>query len=74
MILEYEHPVGGLMKTLGFPAKLSETPGQLRQPAPTLGQHNQEVLTELGYSAETIARLTEDQVIPDCNRLVQSET
>ncbi|MGB3102886.1 MAG: CoA transferase, partial [Psychrobacillus psychrotolerans] len=37
MIVDYEHPVAGSMKTLGFPAKFSETPGQFRTPAPLLG-------------------------------------
>ncbi|MET0960425.1 MAG: CoA transferase, partial [Psychrobacillus psychrotolerans] len=45
MIVDYEHPVAGSMKTLGFPAKFSETPGQFRTPAPLLGQHNKEILT-----------------------------
>lgn len=48
MILEYEHPVGGSMKTLGFPAKFSATPGRLEKPAPLLGEHNEEILKELG--------------------------
>src|SRR5699024_2284979 len=51
MILEYEHPVAGTMKTLGFPAKLSGTPGQLRKPAPLLGEHNEEILAELGLDS-----------------------
>lgn len=54
MILEYEHPVAGAMKTLGFPAKFSATPGQFNSPAPLLGQHNKAILEELGYSAEEI--------------------
>lgn len=49
MILEYEHPIAGTMQTLGFPAKFSETPGELVRPAPLLGQHNDEIVTELGY-------------------------
>ncbi|GAB3794171.1 CaiB/BaiF CoA transferase family protein [Virgibacillus kimchii] len=48
MVLEYQHPIGGNMKTLGFPAKFSATPGKLTKPAPLLGQHNQEILEELG--------------------------
>jgi hypothetical protein len=32
-------------------------------PAPTLGQHNEEVLQEIGYSVDEIAKLKEDAVI-----------
>ncbi|MEC5423848.1 CoA transferase [Virgibacillus sp. C22-A2] len=63
MVLQYEHPIGGLMQTLGFPAKLSETPGQLTKAAPLIGQHNQEVLKELGYSSKDIDQLKEKTVI-----------
>jgi crotonobetainyl-CoA:carnitine CoA-transferase CaiB-like acyl-CoA transferase len=42
---------------MGTPIKLSATPGTLRTPPPTLGQHTAAVLTELGYDPETIARL-----------------
>lgn len=64
MILEYTHPVGGAMKTLGFPAKFSETPGELTRPAPVLGQHNEEVLSNLGYSDEAIEKMQKNKVIP----------
>ncbi|TQR09066.1 CaiB/BaiF CoA transferase family protein [Psychrobacillus soli] len=63
MILEYEHPVAGAMKTLGFPAKFSETPGQIKSPAPLLGQHNKEVLVELGYSADEIDTFLANSVL-----------
>ncbi len=63
MIIDYEHPVAGAMKTLGFPAKFSETPGQLRNPAPLLGQHNKEVLVELGYSIEEIESFMANSVL-----------
>jgi crotonobetainyl-CoA:carnitine CoA-transferase CaiB-like acyl-CoA transferase len=63
MILEYTHPVGGKMKTLGFPAKLSETPCQLTRPAPLLGQHNEEILQELGYTDADIESLRQRGII-----------
>jgi crotonobetainyl-CoA:carnitine CoA-transferase CaiB-like acyl-CoA transferase len=63
MILEYTHPVGGKMKTLGFPAKLSETPCQLTRPAPLLGQHNKEILQELGYTDADIENLRQRGII-----------
>jgi crotonobetainyl-CoA:carnitine CoA-transferase CaiB-like acyl-CoA transferase len=49
MVIEYEHPVAGTIQNLGFPAKFSKTPGQLMRPAPLLGQHNHEILKEIGY-------------------------
>ena len=45
--------------------RLSETPGQLRRPAPTLGQHTREMLDGIGYSAERIAALAADGVIKE---------
>ena len=43
--------------------RLSDTPGKLRRPAPTLGQHTGEVLGAIGYSAERIAGLAADGVV-----------
>ncbi|MEK5206914.1 CaiB/BaiF CoA transferase family protein [Psychrobacillus sp. FSL H8-0510] len=63
MIVDYEHPLAGSMKTLGFPAKFSETPGQFRTPAPLLGQHNKEILTELGYNEQETQSLLSSKVI-----------
>jgi CoA:oxalate CoA-transferase len=46
MIIEVEHPVAGKLKMPGIPIKLSATPGEILSPAPTLGQHTEEVLKE----------------------------
>ncbi|GAK00651.1 LOW QUALITY PROTEIN: alpha-methylacyl-CoA racemase [Geomicrobium sp. JCM 19055] len=48
MILPY-----GAMKTIGFPIKLSRTPAKLKELAPKLGQHNQEVLAAQEQLRET---------------------
>jgi crotonobetainyl-CoA:carnitine CoA-transferase CaiB-like acyl-CoA transferase len=45
--------------------RLSGTPGRIRRPAPTLGQHTREMLVAIGYSAEQIAALAADGVIKD---------
>ena len=45
--------------------RLSGTPGKLRHPAPTLGQHTREVLGAIGYSAERLAALSADGVIKE---------
>jgi hypothetical protein len=47
MVLDVEHPGHGSVRMLGFPIKLSATPGRVRRPAPDLGQHTAEVLAEL---------------------------
>ena len=44
MIVETNHPTAGPVKMVGVPVKLSETPGAVREPAPLLGQHTDEVL------------------------------
>jgi crotonobetainyl-CoA:carnitine CoA-transferase CaiB-like acyl-CoA transferase len=42
---------------------LSATPGGIRHRAPLLGEHTDEVLAELGYDAEAVARLREGGVV-----------
>ena len=49
-----------LMKT---PVELSETPGEIRSRPPTLGEHTDQIMNELGYSAEEIAELKEKRVV-----------
>jgi crotonobetainyl-CoA:carnitine CoA-transferase CaiB-like acyl-CoA transferase len=45
------------------PVDLSETPGRFRRHAPTLGEHTDAIMAELGYSADTIADLRTRGVI-----------
>ncbi len=47
----------------GTPVLLSETPGQIKSPPPTLGQHTDEIMKEIGYSEADIAELREKRVI-----------
>lgn len=43
--------------------RLSKTPGGIRHRAPTLGEHTDEVLGEIGYSADEIAKLRAAQAV-----------
>lgn len=49
MIVEVEDPVIGKMKIPGVPIKMHSTPGKVERPAPTLGQHNDQIFKELGF-------------------------
>ena len=44
MVQEMEHPVEGVIRTLGFPLELSASPLRVRRPPPLLGEHTAEVL------------------------------
>lgn len=57
MILQAEHPAIGPFKLVGQPIKLSATPATLRLPPPTVGEHNEQILAGLGYSAAEIEAL-----------------
>jgi crotonobetainyl-CoA:carnitine CoA-transferase CaiB-like acyl-CoA transferase len=59
MVVSYEQPEMGEVKQLGFPIKLSRTPARIERPAPALGEHTLEVLTDAGYSPEDVRDLEE---------------
>jgi crotonobetainyl-CoA:carnitine CoA-transferase CaiB-like acyl-CoA transferase len=63
MIVSLEHPEAGTVRSPNFPVKFSKTPADVSRPAPLLGQHNEEVLEELGYGKERIQEFRKDGVI-----------
>jgi crotonobetainyl-CoA:carnitine CoA-transferase CaiB-like acyl-CoA transferase len=64
-LLRYvEYPGAPKPVPLADPAvRLSATPGSIRHRAPTLGEHTDEVLREIGYSAEEITNLRKIEVV-----------
>ena len=62
-IVEVAHPVFGAVKMQNAFPKLSETPGSVRWPGPTLGEHTNAVLGELGLDPARIAELRAKGVI-----------
>ena len=63
MITELPHPNVPDLKVPSSPLKLTETPPSLRRYPPLLGQHNDEILAELGYEPAQIEKFREKGVI-----------
>ena len=62
--VEVEHPVAGKVRQPGAPFIMSETPWAVERPAPTMGQHNEEILCGLiGYSKEELVKLRKEGAI-----------
>src|SRR5688500_16347327 len=60
---EVSHPKLGRFKVLAQPARLSRTPGKVVAPTPEVGEHTDEILRELEYSAEEIDKLHKGGVV-----------
>ena len=58
-----DHPVVGPQSTMGAPFRFASVDRWLRRPAPPLGQHNHEILAELGYAPGEIEQLEAEKVI-----------
>ena len=62
ILLETEHPDAGPLRQTRPPARFETTPAEPGRGAPRLGEHSDEVLREIGYEADHIARLRADGV------------
>lgn len=63
LLEEHDHPAMGRIRQPRVPARFGGTPASFRNPsAPTVGQHTDEVLTELGWG-DRLAELRADKVV-----------
>jgi crotonobetainyl-CoA:carnitine CoA-transferase CaiB-like acyl-CoA transferase len=63
MVHEYDHPDVGRLRVMGQPLAFAGTPTRDPGPPPTLGQHTDEVLRELGYDATAVHDLRARKVV-----------
>jgi crotonobetainyl-CoA:carnitine CoA-transferase CaiB-like acyl-CoA transferase len=62
--VDLHHPdLDAFVTVPGAPYKLSETPWRIARPAPTLGQHNEEIFGALGIDHGELERLREQGVV-----------
>lgn len=62
----YEHPSEGLVVTTEISQRFSGTPARIRLAPPRLGEHTEQVLQEVGYSAANIANIKEQYSKTEC--------
>ena len=64
MLVEIDQPAVGKMQIVGSPIHMSETPGEVRSPAPLLGQHTAEIMSDiLGFKQDEIEELRVEGVV-----------
>lgn len=64
MIVEFDHPLGGRIKTVGSPFKFVSAEEEVFNPPPLLGQHNEEIISGLlGYSKEELEQFQKENVV-----------
>ena len=62
-VIDLNHTKLGKIQNLSFPIKFSDNPQSLKLPPPLLGEHNNVILKELGYSDKEINKLRSESVI-----------
>ncbi|AEC21784.1 acyl-CoA transferase/carnitine dehydratase [Pusillimonas sp. T7-7] len=65
MVVDVEHPVAGKGHALALPIRFSETPANVRRPAPLLGEHTRDILREHDYTDGQIEDLLTQGVVAE---------
>ncbi|MCH7582525.1 MAG: CoA transferase [Acidobacteria bacterium] len=60
MLVEFDHPVAGHVRTTGSPIRLDGGPARAPTLPPTLGQHTRGILDELGLDPNTVEKMIEE--------------
>jgi len=63
MTTTLQHPRRGPIRVVNQPLVLSRTPADVQTTQPELGEHNQDILSELGFSLAEIEKLSANKVI-----------
>jgi formyl-CoA transferase len=61
-VVEVDHPIRGKYLTVGNPIKMSDSPTNVTR-SPLLGEHTDEILSELGFTTDELISLRHDKVI-----------
>jgi crotonobetainyl-CoA:carnitine CoA-transferase CaiB-like acyl-CoA transferase len=63
LVAAYDHPYVGRLNQIGLAFDLSETPAVIQRPPLIVGDSTEEILREIGYSADAIAELLRERAI-----------
>ena len=63
LVVDVAHDELGDLRVPGVAIKLDRSPGTIRRPPTSVGEHTAQILADLGHSPEDIARLTADAVV-----------
>ena len=74
MVVEFEHTLGGTLKVLGNPVRMTEMREQTYCSPPLLGEHSESILAELlGYDQETIRELVSQSVVGSAKQFERTD-